>query len=393
MTCGLDCSDEIPVLVTLYIVRMFPDGIVGLLMRKEEAGTMENTNSVFRALAVAVVACTVSTSCWDSHGKKTTSRIDTDTDTDSDSDIDTDVDSDSDSDTDVDIDTDTDTDVDTDSDADTDTSSDTDTDDTDPPTDTECYWGDFLVADAADVEELEPYLCLTGGDLTITASMLASVDLPNLQWVGEDLIVEENTVLTSMEGLSALHDVAGSLVIGGNASLTSLAGLSALESVGGELIIDGNAALTSLGMGSLHSTFGSFSVEFNPVLTNANVPSLTSVGGNAEIFDNDALATLDGLTALTFVGGNLYVSENDQLMSLSGLGNLTDVGDYLFIQGNDSLSSLALDDLANCPNLTIISNPNLPQCEACDLVEQLLEPPLSFNFSENEPDTCSDDCA
>jgi hypothetical protein len=79
--------------------------------------------------------------------------------------------------------------------------------------------------------------------------------------------------------------------------------------------------------------------------------------------------------------------------SLGGLGNLAEVGDYLFVQGNDTLTSLNMADLAICPNLTVISNPVLPQCEACGLLVELDEPPLSFNFSGNQADTCPDDCA
>lgn len=330
-------------------------------------------------LGTMVLGLTVfSAGCWGSQPPKGPIGS---TDSDSDSDSDSDVDADTDGDSDMDTDTDGDTDIDTD----------------DWPTDTECYWGDLTIADASDVATLEPWTCLTGGDLTITTSVLTDVDLPNLQWVGGNLIIENNTTLTSLSGLSALFDVNGDLNITGNAGLTTLSGLSALQSVGGSLEVASNPDLASLGLTAVNSVGimsedGSITIDSNPALTNANLTSLTSVSGNLEIFDNDALASLSGLGAFASVGGNLYVSDNGHLTSLGGLGNVTDVGDYLYVQGNDLLASLDMTDLAICPNLTVISNPVLPQCEACGLLVELDEPPLSFNFSGNQADTCPTDC-
>jgi hypothetical protein len=334
------------------------------------------------ALAGSSIAV-FSDGCWGSRPPPGPGgSADTDADGDSDNDVDTDVDGDS----------DMDTDADTDGDGDG---------DTDAPTDTDCYWGDFTIADASDIATLAPFYCLTGGDLTITAPGLTNVDLPNLQWLGEDLIIENNTTLTSLSGLSTLFSVEGSLIVADDSGLTSIEGLSALQTVGGDLNIESNADLTSLGMDNLFSVGGGYLdpesgglvIDHNPALTSADLPSLTTIVGNAEITDNDGLTTLSGLGALASVGGNLYVTMNAALTTLAGLGNVAEVGDYLFVQGNGALASLGLSDLAVCSNLTIVSNPVLPQCQACDLLDQLVEPPVSFNFWDNEPDSCSDDCA
>ncbi len=94
---------------------------------------------------------------------------------------------------------------------------------------------------------------------------------------------------------------------------------------------------------------------------------LTSVGGNLSIINNDALTNLDGLSAITFVGGDLYICENAALTNLDGLSAITSVGEYLGIHGNIPL----------------------PDCEVCDLLDQLTNVPTEIEVHDNLDDACT----
>ena len=112
------------------------------------------------------------------------------------------------------------------------------------------------------------------------------------------------------------------------------------------------------------------------------VTSLTGYGSNCEIEDapltisgNSALTNVDGLSNLhSLIGGamigTLFIVDNAALTNLDGLQALTSAVDGPLEIGN---------------------NPDLPQCEACDLVDQLIDFE-AFNFYGNQPDTCNDTC-
>jgi hypothetical protein len=103
-------------------------------------------------------------------------------------------------------------------------------------------------------------------------------------------------------------------------------------------------------------------------LTDLDLGALTSVGGSLRIM-KCLVSSLSGLSALASVG-DLDVMGNRALKSIDGLGALSSIGG----------------------DLTVRDNPQLPQCEACELLGQLVEPPGSFVASDNQPDTCSDTC-
>ena len=85
------------------------------------------------------------------------------------------------------------------------------------------------------------------------------------------------------------------------------------------------------------------------------------------IVANDTLTNLDGLSGITSVDGDLVITENDTLTNLYGLGALSSVVDDIRIQCN------------------II----LPDCEACDLLDQIASVPAETYVSSNLNDTCT----
>jgi hypothetical protein len=145
------------------------------------------------------------------------------------------------------------------------------------------------------------------------------------------------------------------------------------------------------------------------------------VGGGLGVIRNDSLASLDGFSSLAEVGGSTAIQDNPALVSLDGLGCLASVGKTLYISDNSVLTTLGLSGLVtvgcepDCwwefeedgdgggveywycdeppvPCLQVASNPSLSQCEACDLLEQLSYFTLTFDFYDNQPDTCTDAC-
>ena len=152
-------------------------------------------------------------------------------------------------------------------------------------------------------------------------------------------------------------------------SCTDLSELNSLTSVGHNLRIDDNDALTNLNGLSGLTSVGGLEIGGNDALTNLNgLSNITSVGGDLEIWNNDALINLDGLSGITgSVGGGLKIWDNDALTNLDGLSALTSIGTYF----------------------DIYFNVGLPDCEACDLLDQLSSTPTDIDVHDNLDDTCT----
>ena len=109
---------------------------------------------------------------------------------------------------------------------------------------------------------------------------------------------------------------------------------------------------------------GSLHME-NTALTSFELPNLERIDGDLDIYSNAALTSLAGLSDLLSVGGNLAIQINDSLTSLD-MYALSEVGG----------------------GISIIQNFNLPQCDACDLVEQVGGEPQGINGNLQQ-DSCS----
>ncbi len=243
------------------------------------------------------------------------------------------------------------TDSDTDTDTDTDTDADTDTD-TGP---IECnlgeYSGNFTIDDQSDVAFLAGYTSISGRLRIICDSCTDLSGLICIASVGVDLRIENNDVLYSLIGLSGLTSVGGSLIISENDALSSLISLSALTSVGGELWIFMNLALTNL----------------------TGLSGITSTNYGLKIQDNDALTNLDGLSGITSVGGDLIIGSQFSYGGNPVLANLDGLSNILSVAGD----------------LTIFNNDLLPDCEACDLLDQFASAPITIYVHDNLDDSCT----
>lgn len=178
--------------------------------------------------------------------------------------------------------------------------------------------------------------------------VLETVDgLSNLEVVSGRLFLEHNLSLDNVDGLSALRSVGGSLVVLGNPGLRlgSLEGLSSLEAVGRNLEI--RQEVQSLdGLSSLSSVGGDFLIRNNQSMRSVEgLEALASVGGNLRIEGTRLLGALTGLEALRTVGGTLQLHDNAALDDVSALHGVTSVGGDLVVTDNPSLTTAG--DLAD----------------------------------------------
>ena len=174
-----------------------------------------------------------------------------------------------------------------------------------------------------------------------------------------DLSIAPHT--TSLVGLAGLNSVSGSLHIN-NTTLTSFA-LDSLTDVGGDLMIQNNDALTSLSMDGV-TTVGALwtglEIQNNPALTAFSLDTLTAVEGGVFIHHNGALSSAE-LGALATISQDLKIYDNAALTSFS-LDSVTTVGFDIVINYNFALTSFSLDNLTTVGSLFINNNDTL--CES-----------------------------
>lgn len=88
----------------------------------------------------------------------------------------------------------------------------------------------------------------------------------------------------------------------------------------------------------------------------ANLAGYTEVTGELEI-QAGAIPNIDALTSLTTVGGDFFIQENNAITNLDGLENLTSVGGRFEIKTNASLTDTSgLRNLASIGSLQISGN-------------------------------------
>lgn len=228
--------------------------------------------------------------------------------------------------------------------------------------------GDYEILNTRDIDEMrrrggDAYTI--GGSLLIFGSAVEDLSgLENLTRVSGSLEIRFNTRLTSLRGLEGLVSVGGSLMDSGirvsplenpsnkslhvieglvvtdNPVLESLQGLDNVQFVGGGLSLIFNEALTSLDhLGNLTRVRGSVDVISHPMLAGlTGLQRLQRIDGYLEIGGNPLVRDLHGLEALSAVGADLVVWFNDGLTSLDGLQGLEVVGGPLTIDRNPLLS-------------------------------------------------------
>jgi hypothetical protein len=231
------------------------------------------------------------------------------------------------------------------------------------------------------------------GTITISGAGITNLNGLSELTKCQNLIIQNNSSLTSVIGLANLGEVEHSLTIRQNSALTNITGFSSLTTVGTinvdalniddndnllnvdglfsltfatKLTIKGNAKLTNLnGLSALTEVEHFLTIADNPLLTSiaglSHLVSISSTGGNLTIDNNDALTNVDGLSGLTYAAG-LVIRNNAAIANVDGLSNLEDIKfGGLVIENNSALSNLnGLSHVGPLgSDLRIINNPSL----------------------------------
>ncbi len=233
------------------------------------------------------------------------------------------------------------------------------------------------------------------GTLTVSGADITDLDglsgLTSVHWVE----INNNPLLTSIDGLSSVTTYGGPVFVQGNPILPNVDGLSGMTVLpGGALILSNNLLLSDLsGLSGLTSIAGSLAIDGNDSLLNLDsLSTLASVASNITIYGNDGLTSVSGLGGITGFTASLTIRNNPQLASLDGIPLSPGLAG-LVIDNNDSLtdvdalsglatvgnnySSLLIDDNAQLgdldglsdlegldADLEITNNPMLDQCLA-----------------------------
>lgn len=226
--------------------------------------------------------------------------------------------------------------------------------------------GDYVVDDDADVAALKPISRIRGkltimstppeevllpnlvqvdGPLRITSTVgMKRLELRGLRFVGDFLYLGYNNDLETLvvgSGVEQAVWVETDLAIISNPKLTTLTGLAYVAPRRGFEVHNNDALQAPGALPYLQQLTGDVRIFDNEVLQALPLPNLQRVDGTLLIQDNPSLAQLDGISSLLAVGGDLEVFNNDALVSLAGLG-VQSVGGAVDISNNDSLVATGL---------------------------------------------------
>ena len=192
--------------------------------------------------------------------------------------------------------------------------------------------------------------------------------------------LENNAVLSSVGGFtpSSLNTIA--VTIRDNPQLGSISTFSGITSLG-FLEIDNNDSLTNLsGLDNVQDCDVLFLTE-NELLENiASLGNVVGFASNIGIVGNPSLTSLVGLEGYTDLGIDLEIFNNDALLSLDGLQGLNNQNSqansvFYVVSNNELLSDIsALEsiDIDSLLDIEINDNPNLSVCANLSICEYLL---------------------
>jgi hypothetical protein len=164
-----------------------------------------------------------------------------------------------------------------------------------------------------------------------TPSNLEKVDFPALKTIGGDISIFQWTELKSISFASLAK--AGSITIN---SFEHLASINApkLQTLASTAKLAYNISLTNLNLSSLQTIGGNLQMDNLLMIPDVNgLKALTSIGGNLSLYTLSSVKDLKGLNALKSVGGNVYLSGFDQFEdeNMQSLSSLKTIGGDLSI--------------------------------------------------------------
>ncbi|WP_223642221.1 hypothetical protein [Corallococcus sp. EGB] len=266
--------------------------------------------------------------------------------------------------------------------------------------------GDFAVSSPVDLVALEGVTHLRGR-LIISAPTLTDASLPALAVIQEDLMARGNASLRRLS-LPALRFVGGDVMVSANALLDSLTLGTAPDFplwVESSLLVENNPMLPTLeGLAAVQPRFSVILRANNSLVEPGLLPRITEllgsliienhlwmdrlpffrlarVHGDVRLTNNSALPIPSGLEALTSVDGALELRGNPVLEELRPLGKLSSVGE-LDIIGNPRLTDTkGLERLSYAGRIFIQGNPALVSVGDMASLEQVAQ---DFSLKYNE---------
>lgn len=172
--------------------------------------------------------------------------------------------------------------------------------------------------------------------------------LDNLRSIEGNFWVWDNPSLQQIRSLSNLESVGGNVLIGNSTTLTTIEGFDSLTRIGGYLSIDGGAnvsfpelfsSLVIFSMPNLETVGGFFRLQqTTSSLMDFDLTGLTTINGGTsvgnhsiEMFNNNALQSLDGLANVRSIAGNIEIQSHSSLTDISGLQGIVNFPDSISV--------------------------------------------------------------
>lgn len=210
------------------------------------------------------------------------------------------------------------------------------------------------------LDALQTIIAITG-DLSISYNnqLTSLFGLQSLKRVENDLTVFLNSQLEDLTGMLNLEVIGNNFNFRLNNAATSLDGLQNVTTVN-DLIINDNQNLLSLeGLNGITQTTGNLVHDNNTSLQNVNALSnLISVGGNLEVRDNSSLSDFSGFDAIQHIENRLTFSIHAFSGTLNTFNSLETVGIQLYLSGNNITEIAGFDSLHTVGALSITGNSN-----------------------------------
>lgn len=235
--------------------------------------------------------------------------------------------------------------------------------------------GELLISAPTLTDASLPALSVIQGPLTVRGnSSLRRVSLPALRFVGGDVEVRSNARLDSLKlgtAASAPLWVEHSLLVEDNPMLPTLEGLAAVQPRD-SITVRANSSLVEPGLLPYVTVLqGSLVIQDNLQVKRTPFVQLSQVHGDVLISNNGLLTAPFGLEQLTSVDGMLELKDNASLEKLAPLGQLTSVG-RLSLIGNPRLeNTVGLDKLTSAGSIHLQGNTGLLSAGDMPLLQQV----------------------
>ena len=162
-----------------------------------------------------------------------------------------------------------------------------------------------------DIDALKNVVGFTGG-LQIERSNISEIAIFEDSVKLENLYLGSNSQLQSISGLRNITEIADFLDFDGSPLLTNLNALNSIKQVGGDVYIT-SPVISDLGLVNLESVGGRLDIFFLPGIINLDDLSNLQHFGNLEIWANENLSDLCGITTAVLnmnmpieISGNLF---------------------------------------------------------------------------------------